>query len=688
MTEDMKIDHIVEVPDTPDRTTVRHDYQKYLGNPDKRGRAFNAADENNNHSNYISLSPSEESYSSQNAPIFRRAQTDGAEKMEKGKSISSKVPSKSSHRGISILDLTEENEQIRHPKPAFSHRGSRDNATEDKKALKATNGRSSLPVISDSSNTSRNAFIGKYKLDIKTLPGPNISVDHGKGISLSNDSQLQNEKQVSLPPRVSTSPRGRGHKRLVRNGCISPHNIATMEKQLAEQSNHKTKDVEQSHGHSVSSSTVSPVSVDDIVAGERGNGRGKGKEVLAYRSPHRLTFRTASSPVTNYEEINGPSNAIRNPLQYSGGQGGRRTTHNERNANWHLHDVNGHHLRINNDVGRFINGHNTTGMDRRNTGNGQSSNHIHGSQSDHTAQPTSVIIPDVDQSSGTHRTADILTKRQRKRESPSGFMFRGSTGDSSSSSRNPVSDPEVIELLSPPRGSSSSSRTSVLDHEVVDLLSTPRYANRSSEDLDDNDNNSSEARARQVEADERLARELQEQLYHDDPFEGRGIDEDLAWDLQRAEALMRATIDSHSISQPRQLPRAIRQPRTRFPENPSRRRAMAQASFSNRMSQWRSRATSRTRAPSTSSRGRGPRFPLDMDLDMRLDILEALEDSVGDFSDMGITDGIFNARRDFTDADYEMLLALDEGNHQHTGASSNLINSLPQSTIQVKFTGV
>ncbi|RDX95444.1 E3 ubiquitin-protein ligase SDIR1, partial [Mucuna pruriens] len=686
MAEDMEIDHIVEVPDTPDRITIRRDDKKYLGNPEKRGRAFNVADEMNNHSNYITLSPSEESCPSQNAPIFRRAQTEkilglgathsnGNEKMERGKTIISRVPSKSSHRRpISVLDLTEENGQFQQLKPAFSHHGSRDNATEDKKSFKASIGNSSFPAIIDSSNTSRNAFTGKCKLDNKTLPGP--TVDRGKSISLSNDSQSQNEKKVSLPPHVSTTPQGRGHKRLVRNGCISPHNIATRAKQLAEQSNHQSKDVEQSDaGHSVSNNAVSPNSVDGIVAEERGNGRVKGKGVLTHPSSHGLitgTFHTANSPVINYEEVNGTSNAIRNSLQNSGGQGGWRTTHNERNADQPLRDVNGHHSRRNNDVGRLINRQNANRMDRRNTGSGQSSKHVHGSLG-HKARPTSVIIEDVDQSSGTRPTADILTKRQRKRDSHSGtpneassnseIMFLDTFGESSSSSRSPVLHPEVVEL------------------------STPSYTNRSSEDLDDNDN-SSEARARQVEADEILARELQEQLYHDDSFEGRGIDEHLAWELQHAEGLLRTSIDSHShsnIYHPTGFPRANRQPRTRPHQNPSRRRAMPQVSFSNRMSQWRSRVNSRTRSPIISSRGRGPQFPLDMDLDMRLDILEALEDSIGDFSDMGMADDIFNARaarRDFNEDDYEMLLALDEGNHQHTGASTNLINSLPQSTIQ------
>ncbi|RYR25780.1 hypothetical protein Ahy_B02g059783 isoform B [Arachis hypogaea] len=135
------------------------------------------------------------------------------------------------------------------------------------------------------------------------------------------------------------------------------------------------------------------------------------------------------------------------------------------------------------------------------------------------------------------------------------------------------------------------------------------------------------------------------------------------------------------------FPRANSQPRSRTHQNPSnRRRVPPQVPSSNRMSQLRSQLRShianRSRRPAISSRGRRPRFPVDMDLNMRLDILEALEDAVGDFADLGMGNDIFLAQHDFNEHDYEMLLALDEQNHRHTGASSNQINSLPESTIQ------
>ncbi|CAJ2673659.1 unnamed protein product [Trifolium pratense] len=665
MEEDMKIVDIVDVPDTPDRPNVGNHAKKFVGNPEKRGRDFPVAGEISNCSNYIILSP-DKCYPSQNAPIFRRAQAEkvyglgtshsnGGEKMEKGKTVSSKVPSRSSHHGhFPVFDLTEENGQSQQPKPASSHRGSRDNTIEDKKEVKASIGNSSLPLITGSSNTSRNAVTGKYKSDNKILI-PNIFMDRGKSIALSNDSQSQPkvENQLPLPPRPSTATRGRGHKRLVRNGCISPHNIATRAKQSAEQSSPQTNDVEQTcAGHSVSSNTMSPISVDDIVAEERGGGRVKGKGVLIHPS-HGASARTihtdSSSPVVNYEEASGSSNKPINSVGNWERQSGWRTTHN---------DVNGHHSRRSFNE-KFIHRQNMNSIERRDTGSSQNGK-------------------DVGQSAGPSTIADSLTKRQRKRES---------------SSRNPnvASHNSETIFVNSSGESSSSSRSHVMDPDLLEYLSRSSFTNGLNEGLNDNDNNSSVARAMQLEADEMLARELQEQMYNDDYFDDSWIDEHIARELQDEADLLHTSTVNNQIPHPSRAPRENRQPHSRPHQNPSnRRRTMPQVTLSNRTSQLRSRMTTRSSRPTMPSRGRGrgrgrgrlPRFPLDMDLDMRLDILEALEDAVGDFNDMGMGDDILNAHRDFNEDDYEMLLALDDHNHQHTGASTNLINSLPQSTVQ------
>ncbi|KAL5064300.1 hypothetical protein RYX36_026037 [Vicia faba] len=214
MEEDMELVPIVDVLDTPDRSNVRNHDRKCVGKPQNRERAFPIASGKSNYNKCIILSP-DKPFPSQKSSIFRRAQTEkvfglgtsrssGAEQMEKGKTVSSMIPSKSSHHGgIPVLDLIEENGQLTQPKAAFLHHGSRNNTIEDKKELKGGIGNSSLPLIADSSNKSRNVATGKCKLDNKTLPDPHLFMDRGKCIFMSNDSQSQSkgENKVSLPPR-------------------------------------------------------------------------------------------------------------------------------------------------------------------------------------------------------------------------------------------------------------------------------------------------------------------------------------------------------------------------------------------------------------------------------------------------------------------------------------------------------
>lgn len=109
-------------------------------------------------------------------------------------------------------------------------------------------------------------------------------------------------------------------------------------------------------------------------------------------------------------------------------------------------------------------------------------------------------------------------------------------------------------------------------------------------------------------------------------------------------------------------------------------RTQTRVPTSSRITQLRNRFS--RHSSTASSNGRNVQFPMDMDLDMRLDILEALEAAVGDLSDMSMVNSVFQVQRDFNENDYEMLLALDDNNHQHAGASANQINCLPQSTVQ------
>ncbi|KAK4406053.1 hypothetical protein Sango_0611800 [Sesamum angolense] len=187
---------------------------------------------------------------------------------------------------------------------------------------------------------------------------------------------------------------------------------------------------------------------------------------------------------------------------------------------------------------------------------------------------------------------------------------------------------------------------------VVTTLTTKQKQGSTSRTLELGRNSHDEdARFRQVEADEVLARELQEQFYNEVPILGVG---------------QRGSLRSNSQ----------RQRQSRPSSNRPRRRSQARASTSRRMTRLRGRFPGQPRSL-LPTRGGNSLFPSNMDADMR-HLLGALET----FSDLGVGSRILQTRRNFNENDYEMLLSLDENNNQQRGASVHHINGLPQSTVQ------
>ncbi|CAN6268506.1 unnamed protein product, partial [Urochloa humidicola] len=149
----------------------------------------------------------------------------------------------------------------------------------------------------------------------------------------------------------------------------------------------------------------------------------------------------------------------------------------------------------------------------------------------------------------------------------------------------------------------------------------------------------------QLESDELLARQLQEQLYNESPrFAPREeIDASVAMSLQHEE-------DTHHISRPvRRSPNNTRVARA------SRLSAIrAELARANMML-----SRLRNTAPVTfrSAGSVLARYPAASHIQPNIDL-----------------------------NDYDALLALDENNHQHTGASESQINNLPQSVVQSNST--
>ncbi|KAL7618889.1 hypothetical protein Lser_V15G02785 [Lactuca serriola] len=188
-------------------------------------------------------------------------------------------------------------------------------------------------------------------------------------------------------------------------------------------------------------------------------------------------------------------------------------------------------------------------------------------------------------------------------------------------------------------------------------------------------NEDSSVRALQVEADEMLARELQQQLYNEEltsVLEVNEMDSNLPFAMPaQQDNSTRQAGGRRPYRRQAPLSLNVRQPNTSRPSS-IQRRLQPQARASSRMSQLRTRFQTINRRNSI--------FPPNMDVDVRMQILEMLEAD----GDRRRRNDVSRIRREFNEDDYEMLLALDDDNHRHGGATPAQINNLPESTVQAE----
>ncbi|KAL3812373.1 hypothetical protein ACJIZ3_013641 [Penstemon smallii] len=614
----MDFNPIVDIPDTPDRLTTRMNSER---NGVKDEKFFEGT---KNHSMVID--------SGSKKPTFRVPKSTRSSKVATEKSTGYRSHGSSHPRHIHI------------ERPSSS----------------------SMPSSSPSSHNERPVFgISEAKFEKRPVLVNGPSCSHGPQ---KNPTVLENLSEVTDDISRVGSTNGflpLKQKRLVRNGCISPNNIAKTKK-LSE------KDINGSVANASVVPSAPPVSIDNMIAEYHSSRNRKGKGVASQpclSKEHDLKNKhlLSRSSMSLNEEATGTNDYTKGVDQSIQESSGWISTHNQpRNSNLPSSGINKQFIIREINAPRHADEHpeNRTGRRENETSVATGDdcptnpNYVPSRQSESNPRARSARL------NGHRSAANALLKKQKQKSASSSF-----------------DDPEVVFLSSSPEPSSSRS----ISNNGKNLLQVIEV-DESSPEMGHNAAFEEDAKARQLEADERLAHELQQQLYNEVPVFGAGeFDEQYALDFEDQDDSDHSfSMETHPVldevldTRDSLISNLNRRSQSRSSINaPRRGSSQSRASTLGRMTRLRSRfpGQPRTMLP---PRGRASLFPADMDVDMRMHLLGALEA----FSEISVGPGILQTQRDFNENDYEMLLALDENNYEHGGASFHQINGLPQSTVQ------
>ncbi|KAJ3680014.1 hypothetical protein LUZ60_016292 [Juncus effusus] len=538
------------------------------------------------------------------------------------------------------------NPRIRNPNLSFKHRIPQSRISNSSNSTTSINNterkRKSQTIVlspeSQNPNSDRNKR-GKSVMQEtdETRAGPTVRDRKGKGKLIHNNNEGVNEKspvpvQVQVQSGMDVTPRRLGQRWLVRGGCIAPCNI---EKRIGEK-----ETVGSSNG--VLRETSGP--------GPRRETGGPGPQKEAGGLGLQRETGGAGPQSKNRRESAVIDEIVAGDL-YEGLRSSR-ANNTASNANTR---TNGWTTTANHRP--WPSNHNAPSGSSSRPG---PSNHNAPAGSSSRPKPNPVTIPPTATNPVRPQAIPTSTRRQnisgqtsnpnptRNPVRPRGTTTRTSRvtqpGEGSSSSSNPTRN--ITDLTTPTRGRVVGVRVS---EPVIDL-DTPGGSD------------SGLARARQLAHDEWLARQLQDE-FNSEPqefppaFSMEEIDARIAMSLQQEENARRGM--GVNISPAPGARRPGRGGGVNISPGPGARRP------------------GRGGGGVNISPGPGARRPV-RGGGVRGRRAAVREDYMGAF----VSAAALAMHGDFDANDYEALLALDENNHMHTGASRSQINNLPESVVQ------